>query len=57
MADGLRLTEPEVWVALEEIPDPEIPVISLVDLGVISRRGHGSGQNHGPATQTGPRSL
>ncbi len=25
----------EVWVALEEIPDPEIPVISLVDLGVI----------------------
>jgi ring-1,2-phenylacetyl-CoA epoxidase subunit PaaD len=25
----------EVWRALEEIPDPEIPVISLVDLGVI----------------------
>jgi ring-1,2-phenylacetyl-CoA epoxidase subunit PaaD len=25
----------EVWAALEEIPDPEIPVISLVDLGVI----------------------
>ena len=24
-----------VWAALEEIPDPEIPVISLVDLGVI----------------------
>ena len=24
-----------VWEALEEIPDPEIPVISLVDLGVI----------------------
>ena len=35
MADGLRLTEPQVWAALEEIPDPEIPVISLVDLGVI----------------------
>ena len=35
MADGLRLTEPEVWAALEEIPDPEIPVISLVDLGVV----------------------
>ena len=26
---------PQVWAALEEIPDPEIPVISLVDLGVI----------------------
>jgi ring-1,2-phenylacetyl-CoA epoxidase subunit PaaD len=25
----------EVWELLEEIPDPEIPVISLVDLGVI----------------------
>ena len=29
------LTEPQVWDALEEIPDPEIPVVSLVDLGVI----------------------
>jgi ring-1,2-phenylacetyl-CoA epoxidase subunit PaaD len=35
MANGLRLTEPQVWEALEEIPDPEIPVVSLVDLGVI----------------------
>jgi len=25
----------EVWAALGEIPDPEIPVISLVELGVI----------------------
>ena len=25
----------QVWEALEEIPDPEIPVISLVDLGVV----------------------
>ncbi len=24
-----------VWAALDEIPDPEIPVISLVELGVI----------------------
>jgi ring-1,2-phenylacetyl-CoA epoxidase subunit PaaD len=31
----VTLTEPQVWEALEEIPDPEIPVISLVDLGVI----------------------
>jgi ring-1,2-phenylacetyl-CoA epoxidase subunit PaaD len=29
------VTADEVWTALEEIPDPEIPVISLVDLGVI----------------------
>ena len=29
------LKEAEVWEALDEIPDPEIPVVSLVDLGVI----------------------
>jgi ring-1,2-phenylacetyl-CoA epoxidase subunit PaaD len=29
------VTVDEIWVALAEIPDPEIPVISLVDLGVI----------------------
>ena len=29
------VAEAQVWEALEEIPDPEIPVISLVDLGVI----------------------
>jgi len=27
--------EAQVWEALAEIPDPEIPVVSLVDLGVI----------------------
>jgi ring-1,2-phenylacetyl-CoA epoxidase subunit PaaD len=29
------VTAEQVWGALEEIPDPEIPVVSLVDLGVI----------------------
>ena len=29
------MTADEIWAALDEIPDPEIPVISLVDLGVI----------------------
>jgi ring-1,2-phenylacetyl-CoA epoxidase subunit PaaD len=31
------VTVDQVWAALEEIPDPEIPVISLVDLGVVKR--------------------
>jgi ring-1,2-phenylacetyl-CoA epoxidase subunit PaaD len=35
MAGGLRLTARAVWDALAEIPDPEIPVISLVELGVV----------------------
>jgi ring-1,2-phenylacetyl-CoA epoxidase subunit PaaD len=29
------VTAGEVWNALAEIPDPEIPVVSLVELGVI----------------------
>jgi ring-1,2-phenylacetyl-CoA epoxidase subunit PaaD len=29
------VTVEDVWKALAEIPDPEIPVISLVDLGVV----------------------
>jgi ring-1,2-phenylacetyl-CoA epoxidase subunit PaaD len=29
------VTAEEVWAALAEIPDPEIPVISVVDLGVV----------------------
>ena len=29
------VTAERVWEALAEVPDPEIPVISLVDLGVV----------------------
>ena len=29
------MTAEAVWAALDEIPDPEIPVIPLVDLGVV----------------------
>jgi ring-1,2-phenylacetyl-CoA epoxidase subunit PaaD len=29
------VTAEQVWAALAEIPDPEIPVISLVELGVV----------------------
>ena len=37
MAERLRLTEADVWEALGEVPDPEIPVVSIVDLGVIRK--------------------
>ncbi|MFQ6547642.1 1,2-phenylacetyl-CoA epoxidase subunit PaaD [Aestuariibius sp. 2305UL40-4] len=30
-----RITEDQIWAWLEAVPDPEIPVISVVDLGVI----------------------
>ena len=29
------LAETEVWEALAEVPDPEIPVVSVVDLGLV----------------------
>ena len=29
------VTEERVWAALAEIPDPEIPAVSVVDLGVV----------------------
>jgi ring-1,2-phenylacetyl-CoA epoxidase subunit PaaD len=29
------VTAERVWAALAELPDPEIPVVSLVDLGVV----------------------
>ena len=31
----VQLTAERVWEALREVPDPEIPVISVVDLGVV----------------------
>ena len=31
------VTEADIWEALAEIPDPEIPAVSLVDLGVVRR--------------------
>lgn len=33
----MQATEQQVWEALESVKDPEIPVLSLVDLGVITR--------------------
>ena len=31
----VRPSEAQIWAWLDEVPDPEIPVISLVDLGII----------------------
>lgn len=30
------LTEKDIWTALEDVMDPEIPTISMVDLGIIT---------------------
>jgi ring-1,2-phenylacetyl-CoA epoxidase subunit PaaD len=46
------VTAEQVWAALDEIPDPEIPVISLVDLGVIRAVDVSDGRVHVEFTPT-----
>jgi ring-1,2-phenylacetyl-CoA epoxidase subunit PaaD len=46
------VTAEQVWAALEEIPDPEIPVVSLVDLGVIRSVDVSEGHVHVEFTPT-----
>jgi ring-1,2-phenylacetyl-CoA epoxidase subunit PaaD len=38
------LTEADVWAALSEVPDPEIPAVSVVDLGLVHRVELGDGR-------------
>jgi len=35
MTNDLKYSQEEIWEFLSEIPDPEIPVISIVELGVL----------------------
>jgi ring-1,2-phenylacetyl-CoA epoxidase subunit PaaD len=37
MIDQQTITEADIWHALRDVPDPEIPTVNLVDLGVIQR--------------------
>jgi ring-1,2-phenylacetyl-CoA epoxidase subunit PaaD len=37
VSQARTVTEPEVWAALAKVPDPEIPVVSVVDLGLVHR--------------------
>jgi ring-1,2-phenylacetyl-CoA epoxidase subunit PaaD len=37
VSQARTVTETEVWAALAEVPDPEIPVTSVVDLGLVHR--------------------
>ncbi|PCJ28766.1 MAG: phenylacetate-CoA oxygenase subunit PaaJ [Flavobacteriales bacterium] len=37
MNDTLQYTKEQIWEFLSEIPDPEIPVISIIELGVLRK--------------------
>lgn len=40
------MTEQNIWTILEQVPDPEVPVLSVVDLGVVREVGiHGDTVN------------
>ncbi|MCW5873505.1 MAG: phenylacetate-CoA oxygenase subunit PaaJ [Anaerolineales bacterium] len=34
-AGSPRPSEAEVWAALSEVPDPEMPIVNLVELGIV----------------------
>ena len=46
------VTAADVWKALAEVPDPEIPVISVVDLGVVRNVAVADGRVHVEFTPT-----
>jgi ring-1,2-phenylacetyl-CoA epoxidase subunit PaaD len=48
----MTVTAEAVWAAFEQIPDPEIPVVSLVDLGVIRSVDARDGRVHVEFTPT-----
>ena len=31
----MTITENDIWQILKEVPDPEVPVLNLLDLGII----------------------
>lgn len=35
--EHIKLKEKQVWEILSEIPDPEIPVITILDLGIVRK--------------------
>jgi len=37
MIDELKIQEKEIWKILETIMDPEVPVLSIVDLGIVRK--------------------
>ena len=50
VAEPKQLTAEQIWTAMNQIMDPEIPVISLVDMGII--RAVDLGENNVTITMT-----
>jgi ring-1,2-phenylacetyl-CoA epoxidase subunit PaaD len=37
MVDNLKIQEHEIWKILETVTDPEVPVLSIIDLGIVRK--------------------
>ena len=37
MSNELNIQEKEIWKILETVMDPEVPVLSIVDLGIVRK--------------------
>ena len=35
MIDEQKITEEKIWKILETVTDPEVPVLSILDLGIV----------------------
>ena len=37
MIDELKIQEQKIWKILESVEDPEVPVLSIIDLGIVRK--------------------
>lgn len=46
------MTTADIWAALESVKDPEIPVLSVVDMGIVTAISHQEGGDAATVTMT-----
>ncbi len=46
------ITTADIWAALESVKDPEIPVLSVVDMGIVTAVSHQEGSDAATVTMT-----
>ena len=46
------ITTADIWAALESVKDPEIPVLSVVDMGIVTAVSHQEGSDAAVVTMT-----
>lgn len=52
MQGTTTITTADIWAALESVKDPEIPVLSVVDMGIVTAISHEEGSDAAVVTMT-----